>query len=305
MRKLLPGIILCLLATGVGLAEAETLDSKYRLETGQTFRYQLTVTTEAVQEIAGVTSRRLEEWRVEYGLIVLGGSNPTEGALIRATFESLVYKIDSIFQQYECQINPGDPALPVGIKPYAQLLGSDFMVKISNRSKPEIPDHNRDLAKPDLEKLITELMSGVVNTKYSLNYLVYNIFLPYPGKAKPLKPGDCWVGKSLFNNGQIIPELKAEYRISEINDQSFALEVLPRSGCVFKQKLSVKDNRNVIAAAVINLAGTLTGQFEVVKATMLPRTGNIAIALSGTVQKMGNVIPTTLRITVNYRMIAE
>jgi hypothetical protein len=303
MRKLLLGILFLLSVPMIAGAEAETADSKYRLETGQTFRYRLTATTETVQDI-GSASRRLEEWQVGYGLRVLGGSNPKDGTIIGATCETIVYKIDSLFQQYECTVNPGDPALPAVLKPYAQLVGSEFIIKISNRSKL-VAVSRRNAADIDLKQMFTMLMSGTMGIRYSLPDLTRNIFLPYPGRNKPLKSADTWVEQVSFTNGMFAPELKAEYRVTEMNDASFGLEVRPRSQCVLKQELSVKDNRTVIAKAFIDLTGTMTGQFEVDKATMLPRNGNIAINLSGTVKKFNVVTPTTVKIKVSYRMIEE
>ena len=303
MKKLFLGLLFFLSVSTIAGAEAETADSKYRLKTGQTFRYRLAASTETVQGI-GSASRRLEEWQVGYGLRVLGGSNPKDGTIIGATCETIVYKIDSLFQQYECTVNPGAPALPAGLKPYAQLVGSEFIIKISNRSKL-VAVSRQNTADMDMKQMFTMLMSGTMGVRYSLPDLTRNIFLPYPGKDKPLKFADTWVDQVSFTNGMFAPKLKAEYRVTEMNDASFDLEVRPRSQCVLKQELSVKDNRTLIAKAFIDLTGTMTGQLEVDKETMLPRNGNIAIYLSGTVKKFDVATPTTVKITVSYRMIEE
>jgi hypothetical protein len=299
MRKLLLGILFLLSVSVIAGAEAETADSRYRLKTGETFRYRLTAVTETISD-TGSASHRLEEWRVGYGFKVLGGSNPTDGTLIRGTLETIVYKTDSLFQQYECIVNPGDPALPVSLRPYAQLIGSEFLIKISNRSKL-VSVSGQDSAAMDLNQMITRLMSGTMGVRYSLPQLTRNIFLPYPGKGNPLRTGDSWVAKVAFSNGMLAPETKVEYRVAGFTDAGFVLEVRPRSQCVYKQKLSVRDNPTLLAETSINLTGTLTGQFEVDQATLLPRTGNIAIELSGTVKKFDVTTPTTVKITVSYQ----
>jgi hypothetical protein len=303
---LLLGIFLFGAVNAVTAENRETIDFKYQLATGMKFGYQLIVKTATTQKILGEVITRNEEWQIQYQITVLSGSGNRGGALLRAVYGPIFYRLDSPFQQYSYRLTPDDATLPERLKPYADLIGTDFKIALSKTPKIEVNAKTDNPANPEdfnLQHLVSSFSPDLRSAKYLFPNLIGNIFFAYPNASQKFKANDSWASESFLTNGQFAPKLKTEYRITAINDERIQVALGTPFGCKYQNEQSVKHNKIELTKVVSVLTGSLEGQLEIAKDSKLPLTGMANLNLVGTVNRFGAELPVTLKMTVQYQLL--
>lgn len=299
------GLIVILGLNRSGLAKADPVSLKYRMATGAHYQYQMTVQTETVQQIWGQPVDRKETWSIRYGITVLSGSNNKSGILLRVTYDSIDYQFSNAFLQYAYKLYPDCSGLPAGLQPYAELVGSEFHLKLQNCSKTNMPEKRPQSVNSDLRQLLSPANPEAYTVNFMFHELIHNLFPVYPKSRKALQPGDCWKERLTVSNGQVAPKLQAVYELTATSGDQLQVELETPSGCSLKQKFASKVNQQVVAKNIVNLTGTARGSFRIAKVDSLPLEGKIRLDLAGEIKKSGLDIPTTLKLDVNYRLINQ
>ena len=277
---------------------------KYRLETGSQYRYRMNVRTETFQQIREERIGRNEAWDIEYGLTTLSGSNNKSGTLLRVTYNSIHHTFKSPFQQYSYQLTAGDGELPKALQPYAALIGTDFNLKLQNRPKLLLPK-TPPVQNFDLQQLFSVYSPQAQFAINSFPNLVQNFFPVYVGKTVSFRSGDGWSGQICISNGRINPEVRVNYRITDITGKDIGLEYKTPGDWELDWKYTYKNknNRKVVAENTVKLAGAAEGYFRVDRQTGLPLRGTIKMQLSGELCKLGLNIPVSLQTVIDYRIV--
>jgi hypothetical protein len=300
------GIFLLGAVNASAAGQGETINFKYQLETGMKFGYQLTVKTDTTQKILDEVIPRDEEWQIQYQITVLSGSGNRGGALLRVTYDSIFYRLDSPFQQYSRRLTPDDANLPERLKPYANLIGTDFKIYLLKTPKIEVnaqTDHPADPEDFNLLQFFSSLSPNVTSVKYLFPNLIGNIFVAYPNASHKFKANDHWLSERCLTNGQFAPKLKTEARITAIDAERIHVGLGTASGCKYQNEQSVMHNKLKLAKVVSVLTGSLEGQLEIAKDSKLPMNGMINLDLAGTVKRFETeAIPVTVKMAIRYQL---
>jgi hypothetical protein len=287
-------------------AKDKTINFKYQLETGMKFGYQLSVKTATTQQVLGRVINRDEEWQIRYQITVLSGSANRGGALLRVTYDSIGYRLDSPFEQYSYRLKPDDAALPERLKPYARLIGTDFKLSLQKTPKIKVNAQKENSAHPEgfnLQQLFASFSSDALAAQYQFPNLIGNIFWAYPNAAQKYKTGASWQGASSLTNGQFAADVKTEYRIIDANTERIQVALRTPNGYKYQKEQPVRDNQTELTKMVTALAGNLAGQVEIAKASKLPFAGMIKLSLDGTVNRFGTEVPVSLQMAVRYQRL--
>lgn len=281
----------------------EAVVLKYRLETGAQYKYCLTVKSETVQQILNQKVTRAEEWRIGYGITVLSGSENKSGLMLRVVYDSLHYKLASPFHQYDCQLIPGNNQLPVNLQAYANLIETDYTIKFQNRPKIEVKAENGSSL--ELQQRIAKAGPEMLAADQMFPYLIQNIFQGHPKREWRLSPGAVWQEKTVLTDGQMAPEVVAQYRFVEGDANRLRVEFQSPTGCSLKRKWVSQNNRQVIAEMVSDLSGTVNGGYQIEKNTGLPLEGEIILTMTGNIRKDEKSIPTVWKTEIRYRLVSQ
>jgi hypothetical protein len=285
---------------------SEIVNLKYQLETGMQFGYRLTVKTATTQRILEKVVPRAEEWQIKYKITVLSGSDNRGGAILRATYAAIDYRLNSPLQQYSGHLNPNDVTLPERLKPYADLVGTDFIVSLSKTPRFEIPAKKHNPVNPeefDLLQFLSSVNPDALAAQSLFSNLLGNILLAYPHPALKLKPNARWQRVSYLTNGSFMPKLKLDYQVVAIDAERIKVAVTTPFGCKYQNRQPVKNRQTEVTKVITALTGSLQGRIEIVKESKLPAAGMLQLDLTGTVNRFGTLVPVTLITTVQYQLL--
>jgi hypothetical protein len=284
----------------------EHFNLKCRLETGMRFGYRLTVKTATTQNVLEKVVPREEEWQIKYRVTVLSGSGNRGGIVLRATYAAIDYRLDSPWQQYAGHLSPDDVTLPERLKPYANLVGTDFKVSLSKTPRIEIPAKRHNPVNPedfDLQLFLSSINPDTLAAQTLFANLLGNILFTYPHSPAKLRLNDRWQGVSCLTNGSFTPKLRCKYQVTAIDAERIKLAVTTPFGCKYRNRQPVKNHQTEVMKVVTDLTGSLQGRIEIVKKSKLPAAGMLRLDLAGTVNRFGTLVPVTLTMTVQYRLI--
>lgn len=307
MRKTAVGLGLgwiFLLGCGVVFGE-ETAVLKYRMETGAQYKYRLTVKTETLQQIHGQKIGRAEEWQIGYGITVLSGAGNKNGVLMRVVYDSIHYELASPFHQCSYQLVPGKEYTPSTLQPYANLVETDFNVRLQNRIKIDRILGNGNSQPLELQQLVSRVRPEELTPDLIFPYLCQNIFPEVPKGNKALATGAVWQGKTVLTDGRITPEVVFQYRIGKVDSNKVRVEFQSPSGCSMKQKWACKFNQKVLAEVASDLSGAAKGSYQLDKTTGVPLEGETSFDMTGKVCRDEKTFPAVWRTEIRYTLVSQ
>jgi len=278
-------LVVCLVVVvlvGTAGAEADGVILAYNVEQGMLSHLVLRTKEEVVQEVNGQEVKREEEFLLEYEF---AKQEDAEGAYV-ARLVSLQYREATPFQvlAYDSAAE-ADHAPELGF--YKTLPGITAEVSVSRNALIFTCDSStfpkdeeaRSWSLRDILRLIDRDVQ-----KQNVALICGNAFINYPDR--PLPVGAVWQQpvRIVLRHGTVYNDT-GTYYIDEIEEETIVLKYSSRANFISLQSL---------------LAGELSGEVVLDRASGLPLEGKIDAVFAGEVERLGLAVPVTMKMSMEF-----
>lgn len=278
---------------------------KYRLNSGEHYKVQLTVDTLTTQLIQGQKIQQNAHIGIEY-LFEIINVDDEKGIGISSTHNSVQALYQTPFCKTSFDSNLKTKECPSELLAHKWFAEKPSLMNVSSIGEMTVDDSITggtgdipDISRMTEDEKVAALMNAFLKLKSAKGIYIYNIagniFPRYAREA--VAPGTVWSDTTQLTNGDQLIVGPGKYRLLKVEDQIAYIEV---NGDL---KLDTQDSLgfdSIKCENAIKANGSVLGQCQAEAQSGWPLRGDYTIKLSGTLRRMEKEIPIQVEMHIHF-----